>query len=110
LLTADSVDPATRPMAKFLLDRDGDPHLLTRDVGRMFFGVDLQCAQCHDHPLIDDYVQTDYYGLNAFFSRTSMFVDMKDNNKGYLTEKAEGTTEFKSVFTGSSRKTRPRLL
>ena len=49
--------PALRPAAKFYLDRDGDANLLARDIGRLFFGRDLQCAQCHDHPLVDDYLQ-----------------------------------------------------
>ncbi len=109
ILTADSADPAQRPAAKFLLDRDVDPHLLTRDIGRMFFGVDLQCAQCHDHPLIDDYVQTDYYGLYAFVSRVGLAVDQKESNKGYISEGTDGKVEYKSVFTGNSGKTRPRL-
>lgn len=111
MLSADSVNPATRPAAKFLLDREADPHLLTRDIGRMFFGVDLQCAQCHDHPLIDDYLQSDYYGLYAFVNRTYLFVNEKEKDKkGFLAEKADGVVEFKSVFTGNSGKTRPRLL
>ena len=33
-----------RAAAKFYLDRDGEPNLLARDVGRLFFGHDLQCA------------------------------------------------------------------
>ena len=65
---------ALRPAAKFYLDRDGDPNLLARDVGRLFFGRDLQCAQCHDHPLVDDYLQSDYYGLMAFVSRGVLFT------------------------------------
>ena len=28
---------------------------LARDIGRMFLGMDLACAQCHDHLFIDDY-------------------------------------------------------
>ena len=60
ILSADGADPALRPAVKFHLDRGGEPNLLTRDVGRMFFGVDLQCAQFHDHPLISDYFQYDY--------------------------------------------------
>ena len=37
-----------RPAAKFYLERAVETHALTRDVSRMFFGRDLQCAQCHD--------------------------------------------------------------
>ena len=47
--------------AKFILDREAEPNLVTRDLARKFFGMDLQCAQCHDHPNVDDYYQRDYY-------------------------------------------------
>ena len=58
-----------------------DPNLLTRDVGRMFLGRDIQCAQCHDHPLIDDYKQAHYYGIFAFLNRTSLFEDRHENRR-----------------------------
>jgi len=32
-------------------------------------GVDLHCAQCHDHPFAD-WSQKDFWGLAAFFART----------------------------------------
>ena len=51
--------PRLRGAAKFYLDRLADPNLLTRNIGRMFLGRDFQCAQCHDHPLIDDNKQAD---------------------------------------------------
>jgi hypothetical protein len=79
ILSADGSDPKLRPAAKFFLDRNGETTLLTRDVGRIFFGIDLQCAQCHDHPVIKDYHQADYYGLNAFLSRSSVYK-FKDND------------------------------
>ena len=72
ILSADGADPQTRAAAKFYLDRLADPNLLTRDVGRMFLGRDFQCAQCHDHPLIDDYKQAHYYGIFAFLNRTTL--------------------------------------
>ena len=40
---------------------------LTRDVGRLFLGMDLRCAQCHDHLFIGDYKQADFQGLHTFF-------------------------------------------
>ena len=102
ILAADGVDPALRPAAKFYLDREGDANLLARDIGRLFFGRDMQCAQCHDHPLVDDYLQADYYGLMAFVNRGVLFDDTKDK-KTYYAETADGEVNYKSVFTGDAR-------
>ncbi|RMG36257.1 MAG: DUF1553 domain-containing protein, partial [Planctomycetota bacterium] len=107
ILAADGTDPATRPAARFLMDRDAEPHLMTRDIGRKFFGMDLQCCQCHDHPLVDAYRQADYYGIYAFVQRTFLFTDAKKNV--FLAERAEGDTGFTSAFTGEQNQTRPRL-
>lgn len=108
ILGADGVDANLRPAAKFFLDRDSEPHLMTRDVGRMFFGMDLQCAQCHDHPLVDHYLQTDYYGLFAFVNRTSVFTDAAAK-KSFLSEKSDGDASYKSVFTQDAGHIRPQL-
>src|SRR3954469_1829371 len=72
ILSADGSDPKSRPAARFLLDRDGEPHVLTRDVSRLFLGMDFQCSQCHDSPIISDYKQDLYYGLYAFLNRTAL--------------------------------------
>jgi uncharacterized coiled-coil DUF342 family protein len=87
-----------RAAAAFVLNRNAEPNLLTRDVGRIFFGRDVQCAQCHDHPNVADYKQSEYFGILAFVNRTHLFQDAKDGNKPYLGEKAEGALEFSSVF------------
>ena len=109
VLSADGTDPQTRGAAKFYLDRLADPNLLTRDVGRMFLGRDFQCAQCHDHPLIDDYKQAHYYGIFAFLNRTTLFEDEK--KVSVLAEKAEGDVTFTSVFKKKvTHKTGPRIL
>lgn len=96
LLSQDGSDPALRPAARFFLDRDADPHLITKDVGRLFLGVNLECAQCHDHPAIDDYKQAHYWGLHAFLVRS--FVFQNPNEPAVLAEKAEGEVTFESVF------------
>jgi len=109
ILGADGTDPKARGAAKFYLDRLADPNLLTRDIGRMFLGRDLQCAQCHDHPLIDDYKQAHYYGLFAFLNRTTLFEDAKQGS--VLAEKAEGDVTFTSVFKKKvTHRTGPRIL
>jgi hypothetical protein len=109
ILSADGTDPKTRGAAKFYLDRQVAPNALTRDVGRMFLGRDLQCAQCHDHPLVDDYKQAHYYGLFAFLNRTILFDDSKAGT--VLAENADGEVTFTSVFKkGISHRTGPRIL
>src|SRR5688572_33474647 len=100
MVAADGADASLRPAARFVLDRDAEPNLVTRDIGRLVFGMDLQCCQCHDHPLIDDYYQDDYYGLFAFVQRTSLFTDAK-TKVVQLGEIADGEASFKSVFTGT---------
>lgn len=96
ILISDGETTAPRAAARFYLDRDGDAHLLARDVGRIFLGRDMQCAQCHDHPLVSDYYQRDYHGLLAFFNRSYLF-EAKDKPT-VIAEKAEGEASFNSVF------------
>ena len=100
ILAADGADPASRPAARFLLDREADPNLIARDVGRLFLGMDLQCCQCHDHPLIDGYKQQHYYGLYAFVSRTVLIGGksadgtLKPGSVAVIGEKAEGDVKL----------------
>jgi hypothetical protein len=97
LLSNDGSDPKTRPAAKFFLDRDLEPNLVTRDIGRIFLGRNIQCAQCHDHPTIDDYKQADYYGIQAYLNRSFLFPN-PGVPTAVIAEKAEGDVNFTSVF------------
>ena len=106
LIAPDTTGDDLTPARKFLLTSTVEPHAMTRDVGRVVFGMDLQCAQCHDHPLISDYLQEDYYGLFAFLNRTTLFEDPKSKS-GILAEKPDGDTSFQSVFTGSGKPLMP---
>ncbi|HLQ45233.1 MAG TPA: DUF1553 domain-containing protein, partial [Planctomycetaceae bacterium] len=81
---------------------------MTRDIGRLFLGRDLQCAQCHDSPLVNDFLQSEYYGVQAFVVRTVMFNDAAAK-KQMLGEKAEGDVAFTSVFTKETGFSAPRL-
>ncbi len=108
LLVADGTDERGRAAARFLLDRDVDTNVLVRDVGRLWFGVDLQCAQCHDHPHINSYRQSDYYGLYAALLRSSLFKDAA--GKAFVAEKADGEHEFVSVFTEDKGTAKARLI
>jgi len=111
ILSADGVDPKKRPAAKFYLDRDFEPNLVTRDIARIFLGRNLQCAQCHDHPLIDAYKQSEYYGILAFLNRTFLFPNATAAT-AVLAEKADGEVNFVSVFDKAKKQksTLPRVM
>lgn len=109
ILTADGSDEKNRHLARWLLEREADPNALAKDTGRLFLGRDITCSQCHDHPRIDDYLQRDYAGLQAFFSRTYLFK-LDKNKPGMVGEQATGATTYQSVFTKVAGETRPRLL
>lgn len=111
LLTATGEEGPGQVAARFLMDRDAEPNLMTRDVGRIFLGRDMQCAQCHDHPLVDGYLQSDYHALLTFFAPTSVApVKRGDKQLSLLSEKAGSKNLFDSVFVkDDSLITGPRL-
>ncbi|MEX0712755.1 MAG: DUF1549 and DUF1553 domain-containing protein [Pirellulales bacterium] len=44
------------------------PEELAASTSRIFLGVQIQCAQCHDHPF-DEWKQRDFWSYAAFFAR-----------------------------------------
>ncbi len=60
------------------------------DVSVLFFGVNISCAKCHDHPLVEDWKQDHFYGMRSFFSRTF-------DNGGFLAERGYGVDKFRST-------------
>lgn len=110
ILAADGLEAKSRPAMKFIVSRGATSYdALTRDIGRLLLGIDLQCAQCHDHPSISDYKQAHYYGIIAFINTTNI-VEATDNKELLLVQKGLLTpVEFKSVFTGMSGTTGPQI-
>jgi hypothetical protein len=80
-------DKAIKPANRFLDKRAKDLDAMTSDTTRVFFGVDISCAKCHDHPLVDDWTQHHFYGMASFFNRTT-------GGKGTVGEKKEGEVKF----------------
>ena len=55
--------------ANYLLRYDLSPVDLAAHTSRLFLGLPMQCAQCHDHKT-EAWYQEDFYGLAAFFANT----------------------------------------
>ena len=79
---------------------------LTRDIGRLFLGVDLRCAQCHDHLFVRDYKQADFQGVFAFVQNAA------NGGKSPPRVIEKPTTKkvaYSSVFEKIQKETGPRL-
>ncbi len=94
LMLPDQRDKARKSAAEYLRARVKDTDRLTAEVSSTFFGVNISCAQCHDHPLVDDWKQDHFYGMKAFFDRT--FLNGR-GNETFLGERGFGTSRFKTT-------------
>jgi hypothetical protein len=72
---------------------------MTVSVSSVFFGVQMQCAKCHDHPVVEAWKQENYYGLAAFLGRT-FSTKAKTGNGPALTERADGEIKFSGRKNG----------
>ncbi|MFC1759169.1 DUF1549 domain-containing protein, partial [Planctomycetota bacterium] len=54
----------------FLYERENDHQAVAEAISPTFFGIRIECAQCHDHPLADEIAQAHYWGLVSFFQRS----------------------------------------
>src|SRR5690606_34360674 len=52
----------------------GDPAEIAAEVSRLFLGIQIQCANCHDHPY-DQWKRADFHELAAFFPRIRLRRD-----------------------------------
>ncbi len=71
LLTAEGEVQRTPQFAFLLANSEGgqpQPNLLAAATARTFLGVQLRCAECHDHPFTS-WKQDDFWGTAAFFGR-----------------------------------------
>jgi hypothetical protein len=86
---------------------------ITDSVTLNFLGVQLQCAQCHNHPFTD-WKQTEYWGMAEFFSKVRP-DNPRNANKGGDNTKigvAEGPTRTKAkdFFPESEKAVAPKFL
>lgn len=67
LLTA-SGDVRENGSTALIFAHEGDPAELAAETSRIFLGIQIQCANCHDHPT-DKWKRKDFHELAAFFPR-----------------------------------------
>lgn len=57
---------APNPLA-YIASKEADPAKLAAATARLFLGIRLECAQCHDHPF-DRWTHADFWSQAAFFA------------------------------------------
>ncbi len=69
MLTGRPVNGAARGASWFLYERRNDHQAIAEAVAPVVYGVRIDCAQCHDHPLAREIHQAHYWGLVAAYNR-----------------------------------------
>ena len=90
MLVGDEADENRKHALTFIKSRARDLDDMLNDTAIVFFGVNVTCAKCHDHPLTPDWKQHHYFGMASFFSRTYV------TKKNLLAERPFGEVKFKS--------------
>jgi hypothetical protein len=98
LLAADESEPDRKGTAEFVKARARDLDRLTSDVSSIFFGVNVSCSKCHDHPRVRDWKQDQFYGMKSFLGRTFL-------NGTFVAERDYGVVSYKTV-AGEERQAR----
>ncbi len=98
LMLAEQGDDPNAGEGSFVRARLNDVDKITNEVSVRFFGVNISCAQCHDHPLVNDWKQDQYYGMKSFFARTF-------ESGGFVAERQYGTVDYVTT-KGEQRRAR----
>ncbi|MBK8207603.1 MAG: DUF1549 domain-containing protein [Planctomycetes bacterium] len=79
--------------------RDGEGERITDMMGKLtksLMGVQIQCAECHDHPYDDDIPQSAFQGMTAFLTPTRAVVD--NRSQPATATVSEDLTAVKRIF------------
>jgi hypothetical protein len=118
LLTA-SGDVAENGAVAFIAARargGGGPEALAGATARIFLGLQIQCAQCHDHPYDTRWKQEDFYGLVGYFARTRVrrereMMDMAMGKPSFLVfEQRRGEARMRPPRSESEVVVAPKFL
>lgn len=82
----------------------------TNATASSLLGVQLGCAQCHDHPY-DDYSRDDFWALSAFYARTRTQIEKNDDGRTIVvTNKRRGEARIKDERSERKRAVEPSFL
>lgn len=87
-----------------------DVEALAGKTARVFLGITLQCAQCHDHPSDPRYSQEDFYALAAYFGRSKFRYQKGAGGRvPVLTDKKRGEMHMPTAQDGPGDRSGPKV-
>lgn len=72
-----------------ILAQDGRAEEVAAEVSRIFLGIQIQCAQCHDHPW-DAWEREQFHELAAFFPRIGVRPEPKSRPPSFTVHSNDG--------------------
>jgi hypothetical protein len=106
MLTATGTQEENGATTLFLANRS--PDKMTDTACRVLLGVQLQCAQCHNHPFTT-WKREDYWGLAAFFGKVDDDIGKK-LKKGMVANVHEKNAVQAKRLPDSALEARPKFL
>ncbi|MEZ6133384.1 MAG: DUF1549 domain-containing protein [Pirellulaceae bacterium] len=84
-----STGPAQTGPTAFFTALEAKPEKIAARTARVFMGVQLDCAECHDHPF-DNWTQRDFWGFAAYFAQLSANPEQAMMGVGEVGDGEEG--------------------
>ena len=80
----------------------GETSDIAAEISRVFTGIQIQCAQCHDHPT-DRWERTQFHELAAFFPRIAVRPKRDAKPRSFEVASADRAPRFRRPNAGAAR-------
>lgn len=87
LLTATG-DVSEEGSTALMMVHGGQPAEIAAEASRIFLGIQIQCANCHDHPT-DQWKRKDFHELAAYFTRVQFRQQMDGDRRTFVVSSME---------------------
>lgn len=85
------------------------PHQIASEQARVFLGIRLDCAQCHDHPF-ETFSQNQYWELAAFFSQMTIVPQFGLGTSLIIDDPGVGASKGKTEHPRTKKQVLPKTL
>ncbi len=84
-----STGPPQNGPTAFFVSLEVKPEKIAAKTARVFLGLQLDCAECHDHPF-DKWSQRDFWGFAAYFAQLSKLEEIAMRQGAEINDTLQG--------------------